>query len=608
MSWLGDFHLIRPWWLVALLPWLALVLRTGRGGGEDIRWTRVMDPALLRALTPAAGDLKPGRLDRITTWAAMLGGLVGIIALAGPSWRYQPTPVFQTAQARVIVMDLSQSMNAQDLAPDRLTRARFAALDLIDALPDGRIGVVAFAGTGHSVVPLTADHRTVRHLVTTLSPGLMPVPGSSIAAGLRQAEALLTQGDAPGGDIVLLTDSEADAAARDVARQLADQGHSLTVIGFGTTEGAPIPSDRGGWVHDREGRMTLARLDESGLRRLASAGGGRYQRMGGATLTPAQLGLSDAPGRRTDSSDSGRETRQWEDTGPWLVLALIPLMLPAFRRGAPWLACLLLLAAPLPRADAFEPQSLWNNADQRGRAQLEAGEAERAAQTFNDPRWKGVAAYRAGDYAAAVEAFSAPVTADDAYNLGNALARSGDLEGASQAYADALAMNPDHEDAAFNKSLVDELQQQAQQQQQDGEDGQQGDESGQQNPEQGADGNQQQQSSGSEADSTGQSGDPSPSSDPSQTADSNGEPADGEDSEPSESGQPQTADQSTGDSDEQEALAAAEASPSEQDPAQQAAVQQWLRRVPDDPGGLLRNKFLLEQQRRQAQRQGDNDG
>uniref|UniRef100_UPI0032B0FD3E VWA domain-containing protein n=1 Tax=uncultured Abyssibacter sp. TaxID=2320202 RepID=UPI0032B0FD3E len=513
MSWLGDFHFIRPLWLLALLPWLALALRTRRGGGEDIRWTRVMDPALLRALTPAAGDLKPGRLDRITAWAAMLGGLVGIIALAGPSWRYQPTPVFQTSQARVIVMDLSQSMNAQDLAPDRLTRARFAALDLIDALPDGRIGVVAFAGTGHSVVPLTADHRTVRHLVSTLSPELMPVPGSSIAAGLRQAEALLRQGDAPGGDVVLLTDSEPDAAARDVARQLADQGHSLTIIGFGTADGAPIPSERGGWVHGRDGKMTLARLDEPGLRRLASVGGGRYLKMSGAALTPAQLGLSDAPGHRTDE-DFGRETRQWEDTGPWLVLALIPLMLLSFRRGAPWLACLVLLVAPLPRADAFELNALWKNADQRGQVQLEAGEAKRAAETFDDPRWKGVAAYRAGDYATAIESFSDPATADDAYNLGNALARSGDLEAASQAYAEALAMNPDHEDAAFNKSLVDALKQQQDQQQQQngesGEDGQQGDESGQQQDgEQGADSDQQPSSeSGANSDSTGQSGDP----------------------------------------------------------------------------------------------------
>ena len=421
MTWLDSFHFIRPLWLLALLPWLALVVRAGRNGGDDTRWTRVIDPALLRALTPSGSDVRPAPLDRLTVWAALLGGLIGVIALAGPSWRYQPTPVFQTSQSRVIVMDLSESMNAQDLAPDRLTRARFAALDLIDALPDGRIGVVAFAGTAHSVVPLTADHRTARHLVSTLSPDLMPVPGSNVAAGLRQAESLLTQGDAWNGDIVLLTDSEPDAAARTIAQQLSGQGFRLAVVGFGTADGAPIPSARGGWIHGRDGRMSLAKLDEDGLRRLAANGGGRYLRMPAQAITPQQLGLSEVSRQTADGGEDHRETQQWEDAGPWLLFPLVPLMLLAFRRGAPWLTIVVLLAAPLPRAEAFDIHTLWKNADQRGHDLLQPGEPAQAEETFSDPRWRGIAAYRAGDYEAAIAAFTDPKTADDAYNLGNAL-------------------------------------------------------------------------------------------------------------------------------------------------------------------------------------------
>lgn len=615
MTWLDSFHFIRPLWLLALLPWLALVVRAGRNGGDDTRWTRVIDPALLRALTPSGSDVRPAPLDRLTVWAALLGGLIGVIALAGPSWRYQPTPVFQTSQSRVIVMDLSESMNAQDLAPDRLTRARFAALDLIDALPDGRIGVVAFAGTAHSVVPLTADHRTARHLVSTLSPDLMPVPGSNVAAGLRQAESLLTQGDAWNGDIVLLTDSEPDAAARTIAQQLSGQGFRLAVVGFGTADGAPIPSARGGWIHGRDGRMSLAKLDEDGLRRLAANGGGRYLRMPAQAITPQQLGLSEVSRQTADGGEDHRETQQWEDAGPWLLFPLVPLMLLAFRRGAPWLTIVVLLAAPLPRAEAFDIHTLWKNADQRGHDLLQSGEPAQAEETFSDPRWRGIAAYRAGDYEAAIAAFTDPKTADDAYNLGNALARAGDLDGASDAYAKALELDPRHDDAAFNQSLIDQLKRQQDQQGDQGGEQEDGDDRGEQddqNPKNNSeDGSQASDSSQSANDAQSRSrGEPN--------RQDSGEPSDAEDaseeSQREEAGEqaertPEQASEDAEPSQDQTARSAAgDPGGDETDPAKQAAVQQWLRRVPDDPGGLLRNKFLLEQQRRQAQRQGDGDG
>lgn len=602
-----QLELLRPGWLLALLPWLIWVLHSHLSRTRDPRWSQVIEPELLDAL--ATGPATGGHdwVDRLSRWALRLAVLLGIVALAGPSWREQPAPVFQASTARVLVLDLSQSMNAQDLPPSRLARARFAAMDLIDSASDGRLAVVAFAGTAHAVVPLTTDHRTAKHLIGTLAPDLMPVPGSAIATGLRQALALMEQGQALSGDVILLTDSAPDEAAQAAAQQLADAGYRLSVVGFGTQDGAPIPSDRGGWVHDRSGRMTLARLDEPGLRRLAAAGGGRYQPLPNQALTLEMLGVQ-AVARGSSNSADHNETRRREDAGPWLVLLVLPLALLGFRRGAPWLATVALTLALTDPVYALGPDWLWRNADQRGQDQLQAGQPEAAMQTFKDPNWKGTAAYQAGDYEAAIDAFSAPTTADQAYNLGNALARAGQLDAAIEAYGQALALDPTLEDAAFNKALVEQLQQQQASQQSPSQDPSESSESGQDNAN---------PSEGGESDAEDAEGNPSdppgddqrsqgtPSaedSDPQSPA-----PDDAAQNDPAESADAPSAsteDDPAGDADNPPDQAAGNpALPDPASEAEQAAVQQWLRRVPDDPGGLLRNKFLLEQQRREARRQ-----
>ncbi|MEC9407796.1 MAG: VWA domain-containing protein [Pseudomonadota bacterium] len=601
MTLLDDLLFLRPWWLLALLPWSCWMIVSRMRPTPDRHWSQVMDPVLLDALTAGRTDARPGWLDRSPRLTLRLAALLGIVALAGPSWRDLPTPVYQADSARVLVLDLSQSMNAQDLPPSRLARARFAALDLIDSARDGRLAVVAFAGTAHAVVPLTTDHRTAAHLIGTLSPDLMPVPGSAIAAGLRQAKTLLEQGQAPSGDVILLTDSAPDPAAEDAAAALARAGYRLSIVGFGTEEGAPIPRDQGGWVHDRSGRMTLARLDESALQALAAVGGGRYRRLPNEALSLQQLGLSHHAQGALDSPGPD-DANQREDAGPWLLLLILPLTLWGFRSGAPWFAmCLVTLTYSDPSL-AIGPDWLWRNADQRGHARLENGQAEQALENFNNPRWRGVAAYRAGDYDAATQAFSAPESADEAYNLGNALARSGDLSAAIDAYADALALDPQHEDAAFNKALVERLQQQSSDQSpsdpsENTQESDQSNEPGESSPPDGSD-DQQAGENPPEASPPGsQNNAPDGQTEDDATrSDDPGAPqnAESDASNPDEAASP-------GDDSTDETATQAQRDPATE--AEQAAVQQWLRRVPDDPGGLLRNKFLLEQQRREARRQ-----
>lgn len=600
---LTDFHWLRPLWLLALLP-LAGLLWLGRGAHTAAAWRRVVDPELLAAMAEHTSGRHGGQ-----RWLAGLIGIVTIVALAGPTWQRAPQPVYTSQAARVIVLDLSRSMDAKDVSPSRVVRARFAALDLLDAWDDGRVGVVAFAGDAHAVVPLTEDHDTARHLLASLGTDLMPVQGSNIAAGLEHALTLLQQGGAPRGEIVLLTDSPADARAIKVAERLRDQDHRLAVVGFGSVDGAPVPAPSGGWLRRRDDSIVIAKLQPDSLQRLARAGGGVYQPMPATTLDADTITPSTLRAERGGRVADDQQSDQWQDAGVWLTLALLPLALLAFRRNGLAGVVLIGLGLHATPGHAASLDDLWRNADQRGHARLEAGDADAAARTFRDPHWRGIAAYQAGDFATAVDALEPPTSARQAYNLGNARARAGDLDGALDAYDQALSMAAPtdedlRDDTHHNRALVEALRQQQQAQQQDqgqgepqsGDDGDPSSDNrgqpsdsdgGTQSADSGADAGSEPPSGDNSADQSGQP-DPSDPSDPSDKADG----SDQSDSAPNP-------DDDAAATDPTEAEAAAALSEAERaDAEQEQALSQWLRRVPDDPGGLLRRKFQREQQRR----------
>lgn len=598
MNWLAEFHFLRPWWLLALLPWALWCLHLWRGGRAQAgAWARAVDPELLQALLQSGARPSPWP-QRI----AALGLLIAITALAGPAWERLPQPVFGTDQARVLVIDLSRSMDAADLAPSRLGRARYAAADLLRSFQEGRFGVVAFAGTAFDVLPLTDDAATAKHLIDSLATDLMPVQGGDIASGLQRAGALLDSAAVSGGDVILLTDSQAGSAAMGAAQTLREQGHRLWVIGFGSEQGAPIPRPGGGWMTDAQGGIALAALDAAGLAQLARAGGGRYLDYPAAGLRAENLPWRQAAAAERQATELQTDT--WLDRGQWLVWLLLPLAALAFRRGA-WAAlALLLFVLPLPpasaepKAEAAEASGWWQNADQRAWQQLQQGRAEQAAQLFEDPRWQAAAQYRAGKFSEAAELLAAPETAADHYNRGNALARAGRLQQALAAYDAALELQPADEDAQFNRKLVEQLLQQQEQSQQQGDEGEQDQQSGQ-NGEQSQDGQQDQdQQAQQDQQQAGQ-----------QDAQQQGDASQSE-QEQTEQGEQQSAEQQQAEQgeqaqpaeDTQQDSAETQLTPAEaaEQQAQQQAVEQWLRRVPDDPGGLLRRKFQRQQQRREA--------
>src|SRR5690606_14935578 len=274
----------------------------------------------------------------------------------------------------------------------------------------------------------------------------------------------------------------------------------------------------------------------------------------------------------------------------WLLLPLLLLAACAGRRG--WLFCLpLLLALPQP-SYAFEFRDLWLRPDQQGQRLLQADKPKEAAERFADPQWQGEALYRAGDYPAAAERFAQSDSASAHYNRGNALAKSNELEAALDAYEQALEQQPDLHAAQQNKALVEQLlRQQQQQQSQQGDQAQQGEEqpqpsSGQPQPGQPPQAQEQQAQSQQQTTAQEQQPDAQPQR--------QGQAQDDASQEQTQDGQAQP-----GAGDNADAPQAASAEPL--DGEQRDALEQWLRQIPDDPGELLRRKFLYEQQQRQEQ-------
>ena len=625
-----DFHFLRPGWLL-LLPLVPLaLLALARARRDRRRWEAVCDPALLPHVLI---DRTAGPRRRWPGVVIGLASLLAIVALAGPAWERLPQPVFRSQSALVAALDLSRSMEAADLTPSRLARATYALRDILKERSDGQTGLVVFAADAFVVSPLTDDTGTILAQLPALEPAIMPAQGSRPERGIALAAALLSQAGASRGDILLLTDGAADdAAAADAVRDAVRAGYRVSVLAAGTPAGAPIPEAEGGFVTDASGGIVVPRLDEPALRALAAAGGGAYARVDGG---PAALGPLSKRWNAAEATgeETGLVTDSWLDRGPWLAALIVPLALLGFRRGVLLLAaCALLPVAPQAQAAGWE--DLWSRPDQRGAAALAAGEAAEAQALFEDRRWRAAAAYRAGDYEAAADALAGLDDPDSLYNRGNALARTGRYEEALASYDAALEQAPDHGDALYNRELLQDL---AQPQGQGGQ-GDQGEEGepGEQNAgEDSAGGSGDRDSRQADAGDEGGEGRPDPADgaadDPS-SADTGAQGAQGDPDSMSaaerealarqaaEQGPdatderpPAAADAAAGADREESAGEAGDESDTgpEEPPAgrvaaagepdeTEQATEQWLRRIPDDPGGLLRRKFYYQYRERGA--------
>ncbi len=561
-----ELHFLRPLWLLSLLPLAALLIQLYRTRLRAGAWEKVCDPELVPfVIQPGKGGASPLRL----AWIG-LGALLAVLALAGPAWKKIPQPVFSDRNALVIALDLSLSMDATDVTPSRLGRAMFELQDILVARDAGRgeTALLVYAGDAFTVAPLTDDTDTIANLLKAMTSDLMPSPGSHTIRALTLAEQLLADTRAGNGHILLVTDSVEFQTDRTV-RELRRKGIRTSVLAMGTQEGSPIPTGKG-FVTTRGGEIVIPAVDLARLGRIANDGGGLLIR-GQPGDSEIQNLVSWLDSRVADSETEGKELQAdlWEEEGPWLLIVLLPLAALAFRRGV--LAVFVIaLCLPFPQARA-EPGSLWRTPDQQAAQLLEQGEIAKAAEMFQSPDWQAVARYQNGQYDEAAAALEGKNDGLSLYNRGNALARKGDFQAAIDAYTRALEVDPGNQDARFNKELLEELDRQEQNSSQDGQSPQDQAESGQE-------GGQAQDQQSQQDSSSDQSGEEQGEA---QASDSN----QGEQQQAQQNGQ-------QGEQSMEQAM-----SQGQQDESAQA-TEQWLRRIPDDPGGLLRRKFYYQYQQR----------
>ena len=600
-----DFHFLRPLCLLAFFPLVALIHFWVKKTHGRSKWLSAINSELLSVLIE-------DNAKSSGTWlkAALLFALfVSVIGLAGPTWEKLPQNVEQKNDALVILLDLSLSMLGEDIKPSRMIKAKQKVIDILRLRKEGLTGLIAYAGDAHSVVPLTDDNATIENLLVALDPTMMPVFGSNPEHAMTLAVELFSNAGMQEGRVLVISDGIDDISS---VSKFRNSAFPISVIGVGTSQGTTIPIDLPGegrrFIKDPSNEPVIVRLEEDNLAQVANQSFGRYAR-----LSIGEQDISRALSTSLPTEDASikveREFDTWADQGHWVTLLLLPLVLIGFRRGV--LACLPIALAiqmtPMPsHAQNITPagqstadsrglsttQALgdlwagaWLRGDQRGYQALAEGDTATAATLFTDPQWKAAADYKNGDWQRALNGFGAPGDSntsrssrkaqfDTAYNKGNALAHLGQYDNAIKEYGVALAISPNDEDASFNKELVETLKEQKQQQEQEQQ-------------KEGEEEQQQQEEQDSSENSESQPNQEQESAEQQQNSESENQ------EQPSEKEQQQK---------ETEAEQRDQESEADRDEKQEA-LEQWLRRVPDNPGGLLKRKFQYET--KQRLRQGD---
>ena len=570
-------HWFRPEWLLALplLGWLLWKLwhRQKRTG----RWQMILPVAFHRVLL-SGGNGRSSKLPWISLGSARL---LALLALLGPSWERVEQSTQKPADPLVVMLQRTPDMLATDKSPNRLEQARRKLYDLLQSRNDAQTAIIVYAGSAHTLVPLSDDLATSHNLLEALKPSLMPQPGQRADLAVEKALKLLDQGALGQGRLLLITSALSQQEREGIRKALKGHTAQLLMLGIGSRDGAPVVDESGQFLKDDQGAILVPRLDSPALRAFALEVDGRYRQARLDDNDLRGLGLLDGP-RHLRDRDQTVHLDTWADQGFWLLLPLLLLAACAGRRG--WLLCLpLLFMMPQP-SYAMSFTDLWLRPDQQGQRLLEQKKPLEAIEHFKDPLWQGIALYQAGDYPAAAVRFAEVNSASAHYNRGNALAKSGELEAAIDAYEQALELQPDLQVAAQNKALIEHVLEQ-----QRAESNPTPDKTAQ-NP---AEPEESPPISTSNSSATGDTTQQQENSSvtkpdaPSNTDDT---------LEPPPGNEPPPGETSNEDSTTTRPLAPASDSLDEE---HRQALEQWLRQIPDNPSELLRRKFWYEQQQHQ---------
>ncbi|MDD9179991.1 MULTISPECIES: vWA domain-containing protein [Aliivibrio] len=443
---MANFTFLYPLWFLALIPLGLLVLIQRKNKNT----TGLIAPHIAKQLGMTQKTQGNGfTLGLVLAWICVT------TALAGPSFGYKDSPSFQLSGARVLVMDMSRSVYATDVKPNRLTQEKYKAKDLLPYWKEGMTGLVAYGADSYLVSPLTEDSQTLNNLITNLSPEIMPYKGkgSNLLAAVNQSIEMMTKSGHQQGDIIVLTDGISNQQLDKVMSRVKGSKWRISLLGIGTKNGAPIELPSGQLLTDASGKTVVATLDSDPLVTLAQATNGVAQLIQSdnsdietiARLTKTPLD------QVTQNSDNQVNSRA--NHGYWLLFPLVLFSLLCFRKGM-FLALFLVLLPVDKSMASTELSSRLLSDDYSAYQQFEQKDYQAASEQFKSKQWKGAAQYKAGDYKGTIESLTGLEDTQSQYNLANALAQNGQLEEAKEKYESLLKTNPDMKDAKKNLDIV----------------------------------------------------------------------------------------------------------------------------------------------------------
>jgi Ca-activated chloride channel family protein len=574
---ISQLHFSHPLWLwagIAIpLVWIVFFLFY-RAQQPLHQLERFIDKHLLPYLLVNSSNKESSLWKTLLLWSAVWSCLT--LALAGPRWSFREMETFSRDQSLVILLDLSESMNAKDIKPSRLVRAKQKMEDLLNLSKGVKIGLIAFAADPHIITPVTEDKETIRHLLPSLETDLAFVQGSRLSSALDMAATLLEA--EPGNNKAVLVISDGgfeDSSAIITAKKLAEKGLVIHAMGIGTVEGAPI-QDHEGNIIKKNGTLIHSKLEKERLNEISKAGKGRYLDAHYSDHEEAII-LKELEKNADAQIDIGKKKQFWDERFYLLIFPTLPIILYWFRRGYVF-AMVLIFFIPAFGLEAAVSPDYFKNSEELGKQAFDDGDYETAIRTFQDPYRKGVAYYRAAQFDEAEkmfrQSFRDDVASSAAYNLGNTLVQQQKLKEAATAYEDVLKKWPDHTKAKENLELVKKMLEQQKQNSSESEN---------------SDEPQDQEKNGSEDKDKKESQD---------SDDSNNNEQQPQENEPQQSNEDRE-----GQPEEQQEREETEASQKDPQEAKAPKSQEdqdadlWLNRMTNDPKAFLKNKFYMESKR-----------